>query len=213
MSSEPVLSGIEGVTGIILVGGEGKRLGRNKASVRIGGRSMLQRVLDRLAPVCDRFLVVTSAERQPPAVSCQRPCQTLVDVLPGLGPLGGMYTGLCASETDLNFVLACDMPLVNAALVRHLAGLTEGYQAVVPVVEGFAKTLHAAYRRECQRPLREALDAGELAVHRFLGRLRVRYLYEGNLRALDPDLLSFLNVNTPADLRKARRLIGEAVDR
>ena len=74
----------------------------------------------------------------------------LVGGRPGaLGPLAGIETGLAASQSDLNFVLACDMPLVNADLVRYLAGLAEGYQAVVSRLEGWPKPLHAVYRREC----------------------------------------------------------------
>ncbi len=195
------------LTGIILVGGKGERLGQDKARVEIGGQSLLQHAIDRLSPVCHRLLVVGSPGRKPPPVATKQPYATLTDVLPGLGPLGGIYTGLCASDSDLNFALACDMPMVNPEVVRHLARLAEDCKAVVPVVEGRPKPLHAVYRRDCREAMREALDAGQLAVQRFLEGIRVRYVSEEELRPLDPKLHSFLNVNTPADLESARRLM------
>ena len=195
------------LTAIILVGGKGERLGQDKARVEIGGRTLLQHTVDRLSQVCHRLLVVGSPQREPPPVTTKQPYATLVDILPGLGPLGGIYTGLCASDSDLSFILACDMPMVNTEVVRHLAGLAAGYQAVVPVVEDRSKPLHAVYRRDYREAMREALDTGQLAVQRFLESIRVRYVSEDELRPLDPELHSFLNVNIPADLERARRLM------
>ena len=195
------------LTAIILVGGRGRRFGADKASAQIGGCSMLQHIVQRLAPACERFLTVTSDEdRPPPPFSSERPHAMLVDARRGeLGPLAGIETGLAASQTDLNFVLACDMPLVNADLVRYLAGLAGGYQAVVPWSEGWPMPLHAVYRREAVETARQALDAGERDMRRFLKRLRVRYATEAEMRPLDPELRSLLNVNAPADLEQVRR--------
>ena len=100
--------------------------------------------------------------------------------------------------------MACDMPFLNAALVRHMVELQAGFDAVVPRVDWMIEPLHALYTRGSLTALKGQIDAHKYQIVRFFERIRVRYLDEHELRAFDPELRSFLNVNRPEDLLKIR---------
>ncbi len=106
-------------------------------------------------------------------------------------------------------VVACDMPFVDPALLGFLLGLVgDGVDAVVPLVRGEPQPLHAVYSRACAGAAAAQIMTGDLKMAKLLDRLRVRYVAEAELRAVDPELRSFFNINTPADLELARSLAG-----
>jgi molybdopterin-guanine dinucleotide biosynthesis protein A len=98
------------------------------------------------------------------------------------------------------------MPFVSTALLRALIALAADADAVVPVLDGQAEPLHAVYRTGCVPAVERALAEGRKRVNSFFDAVRVRYVGEDELRAWDPDLRSFLNVNRPDDLERARVL-------
>lgn len=201
------------VTGIVLAGGESTRFGRPKWQARIGGRTLLERAIDALQGWCAEVLVVGRGDlsRELAVTEAAR----FVEDLPfGRGPLVGLASGLRASRTVLNVAIACDMPFAGAALLQHLARRARGYDAVVPLVEGRAQPLHAAYHRRCAARMTAALARGIRSPTRFLerGDVRVRYVPEGELRPYSPDLSAFISVNTPQDLRRARSLLRRRLE-
>lgn len=197
------------VASVVLAGGKGLRLGRSKALEKVGGRRLLDRVIERLREVGGRIMLVTSREQ----VALFRGInegELLVDIYPNAGPLGGIYTGLTASPCQHNIVVACDMPFLNPGLLRYLAGLCRDFDAVVPSLSpGTLEPLHAVYSKDCAEVIRAQLDNGNLKVDAFLGKVRVRYVDREECRRLDPQLLSFFNINRPEDLELANRLAAE----
>ena len=129
-----------------------------------------------------------------------------VDVFPDCGSLGGIYTGLNASPTQWSLVAACDMPFLSAPLLSHLASLRDGFDAVVPVVDGRPEPTHALYTRRCLPPIEARLRTGQLKISGFFDDVAVRYVPENDIREFDPDLLSFFNINRPEDLARAMEL-------
>lgn len=127
----------------------------------------------------------------------------LSDRYPKVGPLGGIATGLDAIDSWGIFV-ACDMPLLNARLFAYLWTLaieqdnagTERWDAVVPMVNGFAEPLHALYHRRCLDAVVNSIARGERRATSFLSAVRVRYVQEEELLPYDEALHSFLNANT-----------------
>jgi molybdopterin-guanine dinucleotide biosynthesis protein A len=122
----------------------------------------------------------------------------------------GLASGLRAASGELCVVVACDLPFLNAALIERLVELAEGWDLVAPIVAGQPEPTHAVYRRAtCLPAIDRALARGERRMISFWPEVRVRAVPEEELRALDPDLRSFFNVNTPADLELAERWAAE----
>lgn len=193
------------VTSIVLAGGKGRRLGKNKLLEVVGGQPLLQRVVDNLVPVSRRILVVTAQGQTTPAVHASETAVDVVtDVYPGKGALGGIYTGLSAMDSGYGLVVAADMPFLNADLLRQLVSLSADFDVVMPRVGGEIEPLHAVYSRACLPAIHEQLEMSQLQIRVFLDKVRVRYVEEAEMETLDPSHLSFFNVNTPDDLRRAR---------
>jgi len=192
------------VTAIILAGGESSRLGGTKAFQVVGGKNLLQRVIDRVTLVSDRTLVVGFSARPglPASIDYRE------DLYPGKGPLGGIYTGLEASRSNYNLVVACDLPFLNVELLRHMIKLSPGFDAVVPRV-GKAQPLCAVYSRSCREIMKAQVESNLLKISRFLDSVNARYIEEEECRSIDRHLLSFFNINSPADLARANRLVEE----
>lgn len=190
-----------GFTGIILAGGESSRFGSPKASALFLGRPMLQCVADALAAVCGSLVVVGAAGASSPGVRAAVPVVQAEDRLAGRGPLAGIVAGMEASATDLCFVTACDVPLLQPALIASLAEAVNGYEAVCPRVEGRLQPLASVYRIARALPrFRDALEGGRLRVTATFEELNVRFVDEAALRLSDPRLDSFRSANTPAEL-------------
>jgi len=123
------------------------------------------------------------------------------DIFPGQGVLVGIYSGLLASNTDVNFILACDMPFVVPELVSHLISLcSTAADVVVPIVRGYYEPLFAVYRKSSISEIYRALKRGKLKVSGIYDTLRVHTVEEQEIRSFDPDLTSFINLNTPDQL-------------
>jgi molybdopterin-guanine dinucleotide biosynthesis protein A len=192
----------------ILAGGNSSRMGTDKSFVPLRGRPIIGHVLERVSGLGqnETILIVNR-----PDDYAHMGLPMFSDVIPDKGSLGGIYTAIYHSRSDSTLVLACDMPLVNPSLLRHMIALcSEGggpYDVVVPRVDGHPQGLHAIYSRRCLEPIRECLDADRLKVIGFYDRVRVRYLDPPEYARFDPQGLSFQNINTPDELQAVQRLI------
>lgn len=194
------------VTSIILAGGKNLRLGRSKALETLDGKSLLERVIERLRPLTNQILIVASREQFELPVAGE--AEILVDIYPDKGPLGGIYTGLLASQSPRSIVVACDMPFLNTELLRYMLRLSRDFDAVVPRLEkGMIEPLHAIYSRNCLDNMKKRLERNQLKVHSFLNTVRVRYVERAESQRLDPELLSFFNINYQSDLDRALALL------
>jgi molybdopterin-guanine dinucleotide biosynthesis protein A len=195
---------------IILCGGKNLRLGRNKALEVIGGKSLIEWVMERLRPLAKQMLIVTAKEKLDLPVADK--AEILVDVYPGKGPLGGIYTGLMAAKSSPSIVVACDMPFLNTELLGYMLELAPGFDAVVPrLAQGLVEPLHAIYARTCLPGMKARLENNQQAITPLLKELRVRYVEEAECRRFDPARLSFFNINYQSDLDWANRFVSQAL--
>ncbi|MCD6568350.1 MAG: molybdenum cofactor guanylyltransferase [Dehalococcoidia bacterium] len=194
------------VASIVLVGGKGLRMGGDKASQLLAGKTLLERVVERLALLGGQILIVGSSRRIGCAVDAE--IQYVDDLYPGRGPLGGIYTGLVVADSLYSLVVACDFPFLDVEFLRHMVGLSPGFDAVVPRMDR-AQPLQAVYSKSCLGNMKERLERGWLGVTRFLGTVNVRYVDQDECRIFDPQLLSLFNVNSAEDLIKAGVLEAE----
>ena len=200
------------VTSIVLAGGKGKRLGRAKISEMICGRTLCQRAIDSLVPISDEILVVVAQGQPEPELTTK--VKVVSDIYPDKGALGGIYTGLVASGSFHNLVVACDMPFLNPSLLRYLIKVSPGFDVVIPRVEKVKlEPLHVVYSKNCLTPILQQIQQGNLKVNGFLGQVKVRYVEEAEIEEFDAEHLSFFNINTSADLRRARAMIEKAEEK
>jgi len=195
------------VTGIILAGGKNLRLGRNKALEKIGGVTVIERVVMSLKPIVNHLVIVT-ADGKNHLITISS-AKFVADIYPGKGPLGGIYTGLSASRTELNIAVACDMPFLNTELFKHMLKLARGFDAVIPrTKESLFEPLHAVYSRTCLQVIKNHLESEQLSIRAFLAEVKVRYIEEAECRQYDPELLSFFNMNRQSDYERALKIAG-----
>ena len=191
------------MTSIVLAGGRGSRLGGDKALETVGGKSLIQRVVEQLSLVSEQILIEGSPRRFD--LSTDWSIEYMEDLYSGKGPLGGIYTGLVASKSLYNLVVACDMPFLNTELLRYMIKLAPGFDAVVPQVKRI-EPLHAVYSKSCLDGMKTQLESNQLVIAHFLDTINVRYVEEAECQRLDTELLSFFNINSEADLAQANML-------
>ncbi|MCO4768466.1 MAG: molybdopterin-guanine dinucleotide biosynthesis protein B [Deltaproteobacteria bacterium] len=193
------------LTGVLLAGGHSVRMGSDKADLTFGGEPLLPRLIARLQS-CSEHVVVVRREGQelPPLPSGVTVVQ---DLLPDLGPLGGLLTGLAAAPTPFVFLAACDLPLLDPTFVTWLASHPGRHADVIlPMRDGHAEPTHAVYGARCLGAIKQAVLSGELGMGTWLGSVRVERVPEDLWRTVHPDGTSFLNVNTPEDLARVEAL-------
>jgi molybdopterin-guanine dinucleotide biosynthesis protein A len=191
------------VSGIVLAGGSSSRLGQDKALVCIAGRSLIERVIDVLRPLVSNIVLV--AQSSEPLAYLGLP--VVADVYPGVGTLGGLHAGLSAIHTEYGLVVGCDMPFLNAGLLRFMISQARGYDVVMPRVAEYYEPLHALYARRCAPTVERSILAGRRRIRHALADLCIRYIEESEIDRYDPDHLSFYNVNTPVELERAQALL------
>lgn len=191
-----------GVSVAILAGGRSRRMGQDKALLPIGGRSVIEWVLDRVVPLSDDVTIITDV----PGKYRHLDYRMIGDIFPGKGSLGGIYTAVHAAQYLHCVVVACDMPLLNTDLLRYLAELAPGFDVVVPRIEEFPETMHAVYGKRCLEPIKSRLLADQLKIIGFFEDVRVRYVERNDVSRFDPTFRSFININTPADLEHVQRM-------
>jgi molybdopterin-guanine dinucleotide biosynthesis protein A len=193
----------DSISAAILAGGQSSRMGANKAFVQVGGRPIIERVIKRVHPLANELVIVTNA----PTEYAHLGLPIFTDLLPGKGPLGGLYTAISQTMGDYTLAVSCDQPFLNPELLRFLLDLRHSYDVIVPLNrEDYPQSLHAVYSKDCLMPIRRCLDADRLKVIGFYADVHVRSVTSEEIDRFDPERLSFFNVNTPDDLAEAERL-------
>ena len=190
---------------IILAGGLSARMGLDKASLAMGGCTMIQSLATRFARDMGPVIVVLRTGQE---LTVQH-ANAAYDLHQGVGPLGGLYAGLLASPDEDNFVLACDMPFADPEFASYMLSRLADHDAVVPMLARGPEPLHAGYRKSCLPAVESSIAAGGLRMRNALDCLDVLYLPEDELRERDPELRGFLNVNTPEDYASAMQLLDK----
>jgi len=186
------------VTGIVLAGGASKRLGyKNKALLKIGDKSVIERVIDALCKVTENILLITNSLEELKHLGLPM----FGDILPGSGSLGGIYTGLKVSKTHHNLVVACDMPFIRPHLLAFLIHHRKNYDVVIPVTPDGHHPTCAIYSRNCIGPIETQIKTGNLRIAEFFLHVKVN-------RIDFSDSNMFFNINTIEDYLKALSIAG-----
>ena len=176
-----------------------------KALIELGGRRIIERVVDALAPVLDDLLIVTNT----PELYAFLGLPMVPDVYPDHGSLGGIYTGLKAARGDHAFTVACDMPFLHPEMVRLVVARADEADVVLPRVGDQLETMHAAYGKACLPHMEERLVARRFKIVGFFDRVRVLEIPEAAVASIRAPEIAFMNVNTPEELARAREIARE----
>lgn len=195
------------VSAIVLAGGKSSRLGRIKATEKIGVQTLLELVIESLFPITRSISVVFSESTFDLMDVGRLNVKKVVDLYRGGGVLGGLYTGLASTGTRYSLAVGCDMPFLNAALLRYLVNLAPGFDIVVPRRGRMYEPLHAVYSRRCLPVIAELIEQNKLKVSDLFDLVNTRYVEDEEIIKYDPQHLSFFNINTLHDLELARRLM------
>ncbi len=187
------------MTGIVLSGGESRRMGKDKAFLSLEGIPLIEHVLRALRGAFSRIIIVTND----PASYVPYGAVVVTDAVDKQGPLTGIYSGLLHSQDDYNFIVACDMPFLNPGLIAYMAGLTPGHDIVAPMVAGYLEPLHAFYHRRLLPVIEERLSRDARKIQGIYRDARVRYVSEPEIARFDPQQRSFKNLNTPEEYKEA----------
>jgi molybdopterin-guanine dinucleotide biosynthesis protein A len=193
------------VAGIILCGGQSKRMGRSKASLPFGTETMLSRVVRILSSAVEAIVVVAAADQEIPNLPTS--VRIIRDERPGRGPLQGLATGLSAlaGSADLAYVSSCDVPFLKPEFICRIIELLGDAEACVPELEGRRHSLAGIYRVSVLPKVKEMLEEGELRFSSLLDRVRTRLVDAASLTEVDPELRSLRNLNTPGEYEAALR--------
>jgi molybdopterin-guanine dinucleotide biosynthesis protein A len=183
------------VTGVILAGGSSSRMKSNKALLPCRGELFIERVHRLLSNLFRDVILVTNT----PELYRFLPCPAVPDIFPGMGSLAGIHSGLRHSRTPYIFVVACDMPSLNKALIRHMVEEINGQDVIIPESDGGLEPLHAVFGKGALPVMEDALSRGNRKIVDCCNRLNETIIPKEVVAEIDPGFRSFKNINTPED--------------
>ncbi len=197
---------------VILAGGSSRRFGQNKGLIELAGTPLVLHVLDKTLHVVDEAVVVVSSDAQRRAFTCllQDKATVVVDKLEKQSPLVGALTGFEKVRGKHSLLLPCDTPFISSRVLSLLLDLCINRNAAIPRWPNeYIEPFQAAYHTESAlRAAGTALEENKLDMQSMILHMtRMRYISTLVLRQMDPELLTFFNINTPEDLKRAESIL------
>lgn len=184
---------IEGVTGIILAGGSSRRMGCNKALLKIGDQTLIESIYLTMASLFHDVVIVTNT----PEEYAFLPCRSVSDLCRDVGAMGGLHAGLSACSTPKAFVVGCDMPYLNPELIRQLCSMKTSKDALVLInAEGLREPLHALYNAEIVDKAGQLIESGHKSILDLLDALDTTQVPLESFSAIAGATASCTNINT-----------------
>ncbi len=189
------------MNGIILAGGKNSRISMPKALIRMDKYSIIENTVNLFRDLFDDIIIVSNRSKDYVSLGVK----LTEDLIPGKGPLCGIYSGLTVSSNYYNFVVACDMPFIEPTIIRYLQKNIKDdiYDVIVPEYNGFLEPLFAIYTKKCIHPIAENLKRNQLKIRDFFNYVKVKEVSCNRFTSAES---SFFNINTREDLQLARKL-------
>ena len=191
--------------GVILAGGENRRIPALKGFLSVEGKAIIERSIETLTGILGRTVISTN---MPEKYFCFG-LPLIGDIKGEKGPIIGILSVLTATGEDSVFVVACDMPFVSGKLIRYMVASLEDkmtrnahVDAVIPVFEGKTEPLFGVYRRGVIKTIEGMIHSGRKGLIAMLEDLNVHYITDEEVRAMDPKGASFVNINTMEDYER-----------
>jgi len=164
---------------------------------------LIDRITEDIKNIFKRVILVTNERKGYEYLGIP----VVEDLIRGLGPIGGIYTGLMSISSQAGFFVACDMPFINRQLIRYMVDIQDNHAAVVPSVANEIEPLHAIYGLSCLGPIRNLIDSKRYQVRLVYDQIPVRYVKEDEIRRFGSPTRAFLNINTPDEFAEIQALL------
>ena len=182
-------------------------MGKDKRALELNGETLLNRALAVLIELFPEVIVVLGEEDFPVNNDNVR---VVNDLIPNRAAVGGLYTGLFYATQQRVFVVACDMPYLNLEVIRYMTSISSHFDITLAELTHGLQTMHAIYSKRCLSYLEQMVKSENLRVQNLLDEssLKIRKVLESEILPYDSHLLSFMNINSPADFELARKIGG-----
>ncbi len=196
------------ITVAIQAGGLSRRIGQDKALLKLAGKPLIEHILDRVEGLGDEILITANQAEAYAYLGCR----VVQDPVSGAGALTGLHTALKAAQGEHILVLACDMPFIQRKLLKYMLCRADKADVIIPHRGEHYEPFHAVYARACLPAIESELASSRQRVRSFFPRVRVLGIGEEILDRMDPHGLSFFNINTLQDLARAEIMLAEGLD-
>lgn len=211
-------------TAVILAGGKSKRMGENKAFLKLGKTTLIGHIIDCLQPIADELLLIANS----PDEYAHLNIKMFSDIKQNTGALGGIHTGLTYASHDTVLCVGCDSPFLNSNLLKYLISVLGEYDAVIPYTTKIPnrekkinqrkdtgityQTLCAVYSKRCLPFIEKMINESDYRVHALRERINSLNLSPKEWQPYDPEGQSFININTPDDYIKAKDILNSNIN-
>ncbi|WP_103076306.1 molybdenum cofactor guanylyltransferase [Petrotoga mexicana] len=183
---------------ILLSGGKSSRFGTNKALESVNGRPLIEQIVQSLKNAFEKVYIIGNVKEYAflqDVFFCE-------DIIPNKGPLGGLFTGLTCSDSDYNFLTACDMPFLTIGFFEFLKFQKKDYDVLVPEYNSYLEPLAAVYSKKCLPFISATLKMNQLKLKSFFPKVKVRIIKETIIREIGEPEKLFFNINYKEDVQK-----------
>lgn len=187
-----------------MAGGKSSRMKFNKAFARVGGKPVIEIIIEKLKPLFQEIIIISNE----PQLFKSFGLPIYQDIYPYLGPVGGIHSALVNASYDHMFILGCDMPFMNMQLVEYMLSKISSYDSVVPEIDSYLQPLAAVYNRSCLPIFTECVEHDKLKLVRIFSELNALVLKEDELQKFGRVGEMFFNVNDPDALAQAQKIAG-----
>ena len=183
------------MSAVILAGGKSTRMGYDKTKLMLDGKTLIDTIILRLMPVFTELLVCGLKG----GTNVTQNVKYVNDIYPGVGPVGGIYTGLYYSSEDMNFITACDIPEINLKLIKYMEERMKHYDAAIIEVNGYTEPLFGLYSRRILPILKSNIEKGIYKISDAFKYMNVKFISDAEILSIEPGFKGLYNINTPED--------------
>jgi molybdopterin-guanine dinucleotide biosynthesis protein A len=189
---------------VIQAGGKSSRMGQDKALAPFMGSTLIEYILQQLEGFGDEQIIISNKSKDYKRFGIP----VFQDIFPDTGALGGIYSGIFHASFEHSLILGCDMPFINLKFLKYIIKLALDFDAVIPRLknEGFIEPFRSIYKKTCLESIEQSIRVGNRKVISFFDKVNIRFVESKEINKFDPKEITFFNVNTPEDLKKANLL-------
>ncbi|HNX22602.1 MAG TPA: molybdenum cofactor guanylyltransferase [Spirochaetota bacterium] len=190
--------GVENIKCCIIAGGKSGRFGSDKSLHIYDGKPLISHTYDAVKPVFDEIYIIAPGGEKFSFLDAK----IIPDIIPGLGPIGGIYTAVESLDLERVFIFPCDMPFINTEFIKYMTEIPDYYDIIVPELNGRYQPLHAIYSKRCADGIKRKIELKDYRMSGFYEGYNIRAVNEDEIGFYDDPFRMFKNINFREDLEE-----------